>query len=145
MNNTKEVSITNQDGTISKYVLNKWSPMDGRSIVSGYPLSSIPKMGDYSKNEALMVKLMGYVSAHTVNGDLLPLCSDALINNHVHDWYSLATLEVESFRFNVSWLEDDESWSKFKTTWVDSAISAVSEVLLNALKTTDLQLAPTGE
>ncbi|WVR18081.1 hypothetical protein JXVLWARM_CDS_0030 [Burkholderia phage Bm1] len=141
MEKKKIVLITNQDGTTSRYALTRWSATDGRAIVSGYPLTMLPKIGEYDRNEVLMHRLMKYVAlVNEETGFETALASPELIDNHVADWFSLAAIEIESFRFNVSWLQTDEDWQRFKASWIDGAINAVTEVVVSAIRGIDLDL-----
>ncbi len=101
----KEVTIINEDGTESNYTIRKFKPIIGREIVMGYPLSALPKVGDYPKNETLMLKLMSTVSVKIGDRDLFLTTAD-LVNNHVKDWNSLTRLEFEVLKYNCSFLSD---------------------------------------
>lgn len=107
MESEKEISITNDDGTTSKYTIRKFRAIAGREIVLGYPLSSLPRVGDYKKNEALMFKLLETVSVKIGEQDLF-LETPALVDNHVKNWNSLVQLEWEVLKFNCSFLNDPE-------------------------------------
>lgn len=144
MENQKIVVITNQDGSTGRYLLKRWSPIDGRAIVAGYPLTMLPKIGEYDRNEKLMHRLMSYVSYVNESGNETALTTPELIDNHVRDWFSLAALEVESFRFNVSWLNTDEDWQRFKASWIDGAISTITEVVVSAIRGIDMDLEAEG-
>lgn len=100
------VSIPTADGqTVIKYTLHTFSPLDGRSIVSGYPLSLLNKDFTYKSNEEAMLKLMHYVSVGGSEEEQVHLTSRELINEHVPDWWTLVQLEYESLRHNCSFLE----------------------------------------
>ena len=46
----KEFKTTDQSGTERTYILSKFPAVQGREIISKYPLSAMPKLGDYAVN-----------------------------------------------------------------------------------------------
>jgi hypothetical protein len=97
----KEVQIPQANGTEKTFVLSKFPAITGREIIAKYPLSALPKLGEYAVNEETMIKLMGYVAVQTEKGELR-LSTKALIDNHCGDWETLARLEVAMLEYNVS-------------------------------------------
>jgi len=89
-------------GGTKTYVLSKFPCIPGREIISKYPLSALPRVGDYAVNEQTMLKLMSYVAVPTANGSMLRLSTAELVNNHVPDWETLARIEVEMLKYNTS-------------------------------------------
>lgn len=98
----KEVSIEAQDGSTRTYVISKFPAVQGREIVAKYPLSAMPKLGDYAVNEETMLKLMAFVGVPRDSGEPLKLTTRALIDNHVPDWETLAKIEWSMMEYNVS-------------------------------------------
>lgn len=90
------------------YHLNKFPPVAGRSIITQYPITAIVQNRDYERNEAVMLKLMGFVEVITIDGTPQPLSTPALIDNHVRDWEDLVKLEMETLKFNCPFMEDPE-------------------------------------
>ena len=90
----KEYSVKTQAGDEKVYILSKFPVVAGREIVAKYPLSGMPKLGDYQVNEETMLKLMAYVAVPGANGEPLKLTTRALVDNHVPDWETLAKLEI---------------------------------------------------
>lgn len=90
----KEVEI---DG--KKFTLSKFPAIPGRRIIMSYPISSLPKLGDYESNEQAMLLLMSYVSKGS-----LRLSTQELINNHVGGWETLGKLEIAMLEYNCSFL-----------------------------------------
>ena len=102
----KEIKIKNSDGTESSYIIYKFPPIAGRRIAIGYPLTAFPrKHEDYSPNERVMMELMSYVGV-MINGQIVRLTTEALISNHVKDWFSLVSIEWQSLKYNCSFLKD---------------------------------------
>lgn len=108
----KEVEFTLQNGTTKTFVLSKFPAIAGREIVSQYPLSSMPKVGDYQVNEAIMLKLMGFVSVK-IGDKTLPLTTKELINNHVGDWETLGKIEIAMLEYNCSFFLKEKVLSFF--------------------------------
>lgn len=97
----KELTVTDQSGKTRSYLLSRFPAVEGREIIAKYPLSSVPKLGDYAVNEEIMLKLMGFVAVQT--GDVtVRLSTRALVNNHVPDWETLARIEVAMIEYNCS-------------------------------------------
>lgn len=128
---TKEIDITNDDGTVSTFTIRKFKPIAGREIVMGYPLSALPKVGDYDKNETLMLKLMTTVSVKIGERDLY-LSTPDLVDNHVKGWNSLVMLEYEVLKYNCSFLSDPKQTLTF-ADWIKSSLrSFLVEVFIEA-------------
>lgn len=98
----KEITVQTMAGESRTYVLSKFPAIAGREIVAKYPLSSMPKLGDYGVGEETMLKLMRYVGVPMDSGTPLMLTTAALVNNHVPDWETLAKLEVSMLEYNTS-------------------------------------------
>lgn len=102
----KTVSIECQDGSKKDFVLSKFPAIAGREIVSQYPLSAIPKLGDYKVNEEIMLKLLSYVGVEIGTGSPLPLNTRALVDNHVPDFEALMRLEAAMLEYNCSFFQN---------------------------------------
>jgi hypothetical protein len=102
----KEITVKTQDGIEKTYIISKFPAIQGREIIAKYPLSAMPKLGDYEVNEETMLKLMCFVAVP--NGtDTLALSTRALVDNHFPDWETLARVEVAMMEYNVSFLKGD--------------------------------------
>ena len=97
----KPTTITGQDGKDRTFILTKFPAVEGREIIVKYPTANIPKIGDYGLSEETMLKLMAYVFVD-VGGTSIPLTTKALVNNHVGDWFTLATLEFRQLEYNCA-------------------------------------------
>lgn len=98
--NPQEQTFTTRDGTEKVYILSHFPAIQGREIIAQYPLTGMPKVGEYAQNEAIMKKLMAFVAVPTDQGPLA-LTTDALINNHVPDPLTLAKIEVAMLEYNL--------------------------------------------
>lgn len=135
----KEVTVTTQAGTERVYVVHKIPAVAAREIVTQYPISNIPKVGDYKLSEEMLLKLMSYVEAVGPDGQHTALKTRALVDNHVPDWETLMKLEKEMLEYNISffaaWLNSDffGTISQKATGWITKTLIP----LLAALSPTD--------
>jgi len=122
------------------YVLGKYPAVAGREIVAKYPLSNLPKLGDYGVSEEVMLKLMGFVAVETAPGNLVPLNSRALVDNHVPDWETLARLEWASLEYNCSFFGEGKTFGFLDNieakapAWISRMLTALSGQLSEAEK-----------
>lgn len=100
-----EKEIPMPDCGVKTFILSKFPAIAGREIVTQYPLSGAPKLGDYQTNEALMLKLMAFVAVKTDNGPLI-LSTRELVNNHVPDFETLLKLEWAMMEYNCSFFRN---------------------------------------
>lgn len=100
----KEV-IINYDGEDYKFNISKFPATVGREIISKYPVSNLPKIGDYAVSEETMLKLMGYVE-RVYDDRTQPLTNKALVDNHVPNWEILAQLEMAMIQYNCSFFRN---------------------------------------
>jgi hypothetical protein len=99
----KEIEVTTLKGDVRKYVISMFPATEGREIIAGYPISAMPKIGDYKANEEMMLKLMSYVGIPHLS---LPLSTKVLVDNHVPDWETLARIEYAMIDYNTSFFRD---------------------------------------
>jgi len=110
----KEVTIEAQDGRALVFVLSKFPAVQGREIIAKYPLSAVPKLGDYAVNEETMLKLMAFVAIPRDSGEPLRLSTRALVDNHVPDWETLARLEMAMLEYNCSFFGNGKGSTFFE-------------------------------
>lgn len=104
----KEVEIETPEGP-KTYIISCFSAIAGREIISQYPMSGLPKLGDYATNEALMLKIMAHVAVPMPeNAPPCILDSRALVDNHVSNWEDLAKLEWEMLKYNCSFMRNGQ-------------------------------------
>lgn len=108
------------DGESKTFVISKFPAIAGREIITQYPISAVPKLGDYARNEELMVKIMGYVAVLDSNGNELRLSTRGLIDNHVPDFECLMRLEAEMIGYNCSFFGNGKA-STFLETIIKKA------------------------
>lgn len=133
-----EMDFTSLTGEVKTYVLHKFHTVAGREIVAKYPLSSMPKLGDYKVNEETMFKLMAYVGIKVSDGNVIMLKTRALIDNHVPDWETLAKIEFEMMRYNTSFFDKGKVLGFLKgnvLTFLQSTLPTLKPLLQQLSKT----------
>lgn len=98
----KSVEIECMDGTFKTFILSKFPAIEGRELITQYPTTAAPKVGDYKTNEELMLKLMCYVGIQRDEDTALTLRTRALVNSHVPDFECLMRLEWAMMEYNCS-------------------------------------------
>lgn len=108
----EELKIIDADGKERTYILSNFDAVNGREIITQYPMTGLPKIGDYPENKRLMSKLMSYVAV-VVGDKTIRLETDALINNHVPDAENLMQIEMAMMVKNCSFFRDGRSLDFF--------------------------------
>jgi hypothetical protein len=98
----KPTPIKTQDDGEKVFVLSKFPAVAGREIVTKYPLSNMPKLGEYAVSEETMLKLMAFVGVDMGGGNIVTLSTRAMVDNHVPDFECLMRLEWSMLEYNVS-------------------------------------------
>lgn len=129
----QEITIKTQAGTEKRYVISKFPAIAGREIVAKYPLSGMPKLGDYQVNEETMLKLMSYVAVPGENATNLQLTTRALVDNHVPDWETLAKLELAMMEYNCSFFANGRV-SGFFEGIAQKLPSLITKILTDSLQ-----------
>lgn len=136
----KEVDIENPDGTKSKFILSKFPAVQGREIIAKYPLSALPKLGDYAVNEETMLKLMCFVAIPREGGEPLQLTTRALIDNHCKSWETLARIEIAMMEYNVSFFANGKG-----STFLEAITAKAQAFLSKTLMDLSAQSSPKGK
>lgn len=97
----KEIEI---DG--KTFILSKFPAVAGREIIAKYPLTALPKVGEYELNQETMLKLMSYVGVLAGGDQPLMLKTQSLIDNHVQSWETLAKIEMAMMEYNCSFFQN---------------------------------------
>ena len=130
----KEITLKTQAGVEKTYILSKFPAIAGREIVTKYPLSNVPKIGEYQQSEEVMLKLMAFVAVLRDGGDPLKLTTRALVENHVPDWETLARLEWAQLEYNCSFFGNGLN-SDFFANFSQKAAQWISKTLIPSLVT----------
>lgn len=126
----KEVTVkTQKEGVEKVYFISKFPALAGRKIVTQYPISNMPKVGDYAVSEAVMLELMCYVGVK-IEGreEPLQLTTAELYNQHVPDWECGARLEALMMDYNCSFFANGAA-SSFLKGFAQNATSKIFEIL----------------
>lgn len=140
----KTETITLQNGSTKDFLFSKFPAVAGREIISAYPVSNMPKLGDYGVSEATMLKLMSYVAVPVENGDPLRLTTIELVNNHVPDWEALVAIEMGMLEYNVSFFERGAVPS-FIDLLLAKAAPMLSKILTSSLQALSQANTQAGE
>lgn len=96
----KEVTIDSPNGKSATYILYKLPYTAARKVAAYYPVSNLPKLGDYEKSEEGMSILMRHVGVRLENGEVQRLINNTLINNHVTEAVIGIKLEAAALAYN---------------------------------------------
>lgn len=136
----KEVSIPNQKGVEKVFILSKFPAVQGREIIAKYPLSAVPKLGDYAVNEETMLKLMCFVAIPREGSEPLPLTTRGLVDNHCDDWEQLARVEMAMMEYNVSFFANGKG-----STFLEAIAAKAQAFLSKTLMDLSGQLSQPGK
>ena len=125
----KHVTIDDKE-----FVLSKFPAVAGREIIAKYPLSGLPKVGDYKVNEETMLKLMSFVAV-TKGDAVIRLTTVSLVDNHTGSWETLAKVEIAMMEYNCSFFQNgrvstflNDSAQKVPA-WISKILMALSAQL----------------
>jgi hypothetical protein len=124
----KELTIVDGDGVSRTYILTNFDSVSGREIIACYPMSALPKVGDYTENKRIWLMLMSFVYAVTKEGKQVKLESEALIMNHVPDWEVGAKIEMAMMEKNCSFFRDGKALDFFDSV-TQMLLKKLSEIL----------------
>lgn len=135
----KEIKVTDQDGTEKTYIISKFPAIQGREIICKYPLSAVPKLGDYAVNEETMLKLMAFVSTPELGATTLN--TRALVDNHCPDWETLARIEMAMIEYNCSFFGSAKTLASFDN-FTKKVQALISKILTDSLAQSSQKGAP---
>jgi len=113
-----------------KFNISKVPATVGREIIAKYPVSIIPKIGDYKVSEETMIKMLSYVERVRDDGTTIALANKALIDNHVPDWEILAQLEFAMIEYNCSFFGNGKGLASLEK-FISLAEPKIIEMLTN--------------
>lgn len=115
------------------FVLTKFPATVGREIITQYPMTALPKIGEYKTNHSLMLKIMSYVGVE-VDGrpEPLMLSTEDLINNHVRKTEDLMRLEWAMIEYNFDFFADGRA-SNFLDLMADRISPWVTKISMDLL------------
>lgn len=119
------------------FILSKFPAVQGREIVAKYPLSAMPKLGDYAVNEETMLKLMSFVGVPRESGEPLALTTRGLVDNHCKDWETLAKIEMAMMEYNCSFFGNGKG-----STFLEAIAAKAQAFLSRTLMDLSAQSSP---
>lgn len=126
----KEITITDASGNERSFILSKFPAIQGREIVAKYPISNMPKIGDYRVSEETMMKLMAFVAVK-VGDTQVNLTTRDMINNHAGDWETLAKIEWEMMEYNCSFFRDGRALNSLQG-FVQKTMQSIFKTLMDS-------------
>lgn len=96
----KTITLKNRDDEEKEFIISRLPATVCREIMSKYPLSNLPKVGEYAVSEEAMLLLMKYVAVMSADQEIR-LTTKALVDNHVDDGILLARLEIQMLEYNT--------------------------------------------
>lgn len=106
--NPKEIKLTDRKGVERTYFLSEIPATYSREIVAQWTANALPKMGDYSVNHEMMMKIMSYVAVANKDGKHMRLVTRELVDSHVPDLLMLEILEKEMAKYNWDFFLGEE-------------------------------------
>lgn len=137
----EDFTVTDQAGKARTFKISKFPAVQGREIIAKYPLSNVPKLGDYGVSEETMLKLMSFVGVEIKGGPTLRLSTIDLVNNHVGDWETLARIEAKMIEYNCSFFLKEKALTFFDV-FLQMATSRVTEMLTASLRQSSPPVKP---
>jgi hypothetical protein len=122
------------------YILSKFPATKGREIVTQYVSTGLPKIGDYKRNEELMLKLMSYVGVIMQNNQTMLLTNQELVDNHVPSWEALVKIEIAMMEYNCSFFQEGralnflESIAQRAPAWIIKTLTRLLRQLSATVK-----------
>ena len=129
----KRIMVPTMNGELRPFIISKFPAVAGREILAQYVPSMLPKVGDYSLNEQLMLKVMNYVAVEIEGrAEPLRLTTRALVDSHVPDWEALARIELAVMDYNCSFFRSGAA-STFFAGLGAKASTKITETLTGLL------------
>ncbi len=139
----KEISVKDVDGIEKSFIISRLPATVGREILTKYPLSNAPKIGDYEVSKEAMLKMMSYVCV-VIEGDDIALKTQTLIDNHVPDGEALIRLELEMLKYNTSFFGNDGSqgFLPYLLSKVTGSLPSIIKTLMASLPLSSAKDSP---
>jgi hypothetical protein len=101
----KDVEIKDCDGNVKTFIISRVPAIPMREVMAKYPVSNIPKLGEYQASKDVMKLLMSFVAVRVGEGAEqreIALVNESLINNHITDGEQLLRIEYAMLQYNTS-------------------------------------------
>lgn len=140
---SKEITIEAPNGKAGTYTLYKLPYMAARKIAAYYPVSNLPKLGDYDKSEEGARLLFSHIGVTMPSGEVLKLSTSELINNHVPDPVIGIKLEAAALAYNFDFFGQG-GLSAFLRALVKDQLPLVIQTLMESLPPSLVQALQDG-
>lgn len=127
-----EVTITDMKGVEHKYLLSILPYKTGRKVAAVYPVSNMPKVGNYAASEEVMMEMFRFIAKVNENGDPIRLTTSALIDNHIPDTPTGLKLEAAMLAKNFDFFGQgglSVFLKRFSETHLPSIIKTLTPLL----------------
>lgn len=123
-----------------EYIISKFPALAGREIILHYAKIHILQSNDTQKQLEIVLKLMNYVAVE-LEGKIIRLSTQALIDNHVPSWETLAKLEAYMMQYNCSFFQNGEGLNFLKKleTFAQKKITEMLMILSDTLSRKEKQ------
>lgn len=144
----KTVTVKDMDGKEITVIISRLPGLVQREIAAKYPVSALPKLGDYGVNEEMALKMLSYCAVTVKDGVDIRLTTRDLIQNHLGDLRAIGSVELEVVKYNFDFFGSG-SLSSFwddlgrkAITWTIKTWMELSPQLLKAAKQHSTNSAP---
>lgn len=120
--------LKNGDGREINFIISNFPAVEGVEIVSTFPMSALPKVGDLAMFQGVMLKIMNYVAVEN-NGVLIRLTTKDLVNNHCGDWETYVKVIWKMMEKNCSFFRDGRGCDFFESM-TQMILRKISETLI---------------
>lgn len=96
----KDITIKDADGVERYYILSRLPYPVGRKVAAIYPVSNMPKAGNYQQSEEVMRDMFNFIHVNLGENGSMPLSTLAMIENHVPDTTTGLRLEAAMLAYN---------------------------------------------
>lgn len=128
----KEIVIQDMDGGSHTFVISRLPYPVAREVAAVYPVSNMPKVGDYKASEAVMLKLMKYTALQPEDSDMIRLVNMDLISNHIPDATVGLKLEAAMLAFNFDFFGQG-GLSAFLKRFSETRLPSIIKMLIPLL------------
>lgn len=139
----KEVTLDAPNGSSATYILFKLPYTQARKVAAYYPVSNLPKLGDYEKSEEGMRILMSNVGVRMENGEVQRLTTTALIDNHVTEAVIGIKLEAAALAYNFDFFGQG-GLSAFLKSLAKDHLPSLIQTLMESLPQSLVQALQAG-
>lgn len=145
---SKDVLIKNVDGEAKTFVISRVPAIPMREVMAKYPVSNIPKLGEYQASKEVMQLLMSYVAVRIGDDQReVRLVNNSLIDNHVDDGEQLLRLEYAMLEYNTNFFGKG-GISNFLTNLITTHLPLIIQTVtasLPASEARNLQAKPNSK